>query len=120
MRAEAAAVVDSFTSDRVRADILAVADAAAADRFAWYGYSWGGVVGLQLVARTDRLTALVCGGWPPLGAPYDRMTELSGAASERSDQPASFATYYRSLAGWPEREADRNRTIPLTVYRSHS
>ena len=73
LRAEAAAVVDSFTSDRVRADILAVADAAAADRFAWYGYSCGGVVGLQLAARTDHLTALVCGGWPPLGAPYDRM-----------------------------------------------
>jgi pimeloyl-ACP methyl ester carboxylesterase len=60
----------SFTPDRVSADMLAVADAAEAERFAWYGFSWGGVVGLQLAARTNRLTALICAGWPPLGGPY--------------------------------------------------
>lgn len=45
---DAARAVDSFDPNRVCADILAVADAAGADRFAWFGYSWGGVVGLQL------------------------------------------------------------------------
>ncbi|PYR36213.1 MAG: hypothetical protein DMF89_25520 [Acidobacteria bacterium] len=39
------AFVDSFTADHVCADILAVANAASADRFAWFGFSWGGVVG---------------------------------------------------------------------------
>ena len=60
-------VAESFTADGVSADILAVADTVGSDRFAWYGYSFGGVMGLQLAARTDRLSALICGGWP--GAP---------------------------------------------------
>ena len=62
------AVIEAFTPDRVSADILAVADAVGADRFAIYGFSWGGVAALQLAIRTDRLTALICGGRPPLGA----------------------------------------------------
>ena len=60
----------TFTPDRVSTDILTVADEAGVEQFAWYGFSWGGVVGLQLAARSNRLTALICGGWPPLGAPY--------------------------------------------------
>ena len=60
---------ESFTADRWCADILAIADAAGVERFAWYGFSFGAVVGLQLAARTDRLSALICGGWPPLGGP---------------------------------------------------
>jgi hypothetical protein len=55
-----------LTADRWCNHIFAAADAARADRFAWFGYSGGGVVGLQLASRTDRLTALICGGWPPL------------------------------------------------------
>ena len=62
--------IASFTADRVCADILAVADAAGVDRFAWFGFSFGSVVGLQLASRTSRLSALVCGGWPPLGGQY--------------------------------------------------
>src|SRR5215471_16727231 len=56
--------IAAFTADRVCADILAIADAAGVERFAWYGFSFGGVVGLQLASRTNRLSALVCGGWP--------------------------------------------------------
>src|SRR5712671_4986495 len=32
-----------LTVDRVCIDLLRVADAAGVDRFAWWGYSWGGV-----------------------------------------------------------------------------
>src|SRR5262245_18737070 len=32
----------------VVADLLAIADAAGAERFAWCGYSWTAVIGLQL------------------------------------------------------------------------
>ena len=48
---DAKAVVDSFTPDPVCGDVLAAADATGANRFAWYGYSWSGVLGLQLAAR---------------------------------------------------------------------
>jgi len=56
---------DTLTPANVVADLLAVADAAGADRFAYYGYSWHAVNGLQLAVRTDRLTALAMGGYPP-------------------------------------------------------
>lgn len=72
----------SLTPDNVVKDVLAVADAVGAERFAWYGYSWLAVIGLQLAIRTDRLTALAMGGYPPLNGPYLgmlRVTEASNA-----------------------------------------
>jgi pimeloyl-ACP methyl ester carboxylesterase len=57
---------DTLTPSNISSDMLAVADAAGADDFAYYGYSWLALVGLQLAIRTDRLTALVMGGFPPL------------------------------------------------------
>src|SRR5262245_6504631 len=110
----AAAAVNTFTPDRETADILAVADAAGADQFAWYGYSWSGVVGLQLAARTDRLTALVCGGWPPLGAPYREMLLWADARANRTGLPdwAMTATYYLGLQSWSERDALSQITCP--------
>ena len=62
-----------MTADNAVADILAIADAAGAETFAWMGYSFGGAVGLQLAARTDRVSALVVGGYPPLWQPLSDM-----------------------------------------------
>jgi pimeloyl-ACP methyl ester carboxylesterase len=109
---------EALTADRVCADLLAVASAAGFDRFAYWGYSWGAAVGLQLAARTDRLTALVLGGWPPLGAPYDgilQATRLKQPDPEPSSlkvlrskaQYRQWETFYVSLQGWPEAEAWR-------------
>ena len=70
---------DTLTPANVAADLLAVADAAGADRFAWYGYSWRAVCGLQLAVRTDRLTALAMGGYPPLDGPYAEMLTVTRA-----------------------------------------
>ena len=94
-------VIESFTADRVTGDILAVADRVGADRFAFYGFSWGGVAGLQLAVRTNRLSALICGGSPPLGAQYRDMVTLG----ERGVGQPIFRTYYRSIADWAERDA---------------
>jgi pimeloyl-ACP methyl ester carboxylesterase len=102
--------IDSFTADRVCADVLAVADAVSATRFAWYGFSWGAVVGLQLAVRTSRLTALACGGWPPLGGQYEEALAVSEA--DRS----AYATYYRSLQGWRERDAVSMLKVPRLVF----
>jgi pimeloyl-ACP methyl ester carboxylesterase len=111
----APAAPDVTTADNVCDEMLLVATAAGADRFAYWGYSWGGVVGIQLACRTDRLTALVIGGWPPLGAPYEDMRVMTAQASadpalppEQRDLVASWATFYRSMAGW---DADSIRKI---------
>jgi hypothetical protein len=109
------AAIASLTADRVCADILAVADAAGVDRFAWFGFSYGGVVGLQLASRTNRLLALVCGGWPPLRGQY---AETLAYAEEEAAQGriTPFLTFYRSLQGWPERAAVSKIACPRMAF----
>jgi pimeloyl-ACP methyl ester carboxylesterase len=70
---------DTLTPANVAGDLLAVADTAGADRFAYYGYSWLALSGLQLAIRTDRLSALVMGGYPPLDGPYAEMLQVTTA-----------------------------------------
>ena len=118
---------EDLTADRVCADLLAVASAAGFDRFAYWGYSWGAAVGLQLAARTDRLSALVLGGWPPLGAPYDdllRATRLKQADPEPSsmkvlrskDQYRQWEAFYAGLQGCPEAESVARIACPKLLY----
>jgi pimeloyl-ACP methyl ester carboxylesterase len=106
------AFAESFTADHVCADILAVADAVDAERFAWFGFSWGAVVGLQLAGRTKRLTALVGGGWPPLGGQYQETL----AVTEKGSQTNPYATFYRSIRNWNEREAVAKITCPRMAF----
>src|SRR5262249_40835325 len=42
---------DSLTPDTVVSDFLVIADSVGAERFAYYGYSWLGMLGLQLAIR---------------------------------------------------------------------
>jgi pimeloyl-ACP methyl ester carboxylesterase len=114
----ARAAVDSFTPERVCGDVLAAADAMGANRFAWSGYSWSSVVGLQLAARADRITALICGGWPPIGAPYREMLAWADGRAERSGLPdwAMTATYYRGLQSWSERDALSHTVCPRMAF----
>ncbi len=126
----------TLTARGVATDLLAIADAAGADRFAYYGYSWLALAGLQLAVRTDRLTALAMGGFPPLGGPYDAMLAVTWATHEAAianagatpapaaepgdwdaaevtltpDQTQQYVTLYESLRGFDER-------TPLTVPR---
>jgi pimeloyl-ACP methyl ester carboxylesterase len=125
----------TLTARGVARDLLAVADAAGAGRFAYYGYSWLALAGLQLAVRTDRLTALALGGFPPLGAPYDEMLAVTWATHEAAvanagrpvteaepgdwdsaqvsltpEQTQQYVTLYESLRGFDER-------TPLTVPR---
>ena len=63
----------TLTPATMTRDYLAVADAAGADEFAWAGFSWGCVCGLQVALRTERIKALACGGFPTLDGIYDDM-----------------------------------------------
>lgn len=75
---------DTLTPDHLAADLLAIADAAGADVFGYYGYSWLALSGLQLALRTDRLRALVMGGFPPVDGPYRSMLAVTRAAHAMS------------------------------------
>jgi pimeloyl-ACP methyl ester carboxylesterase len=78
---------DTLTPSNISSDVLAVADAAGAGTFAYYGYSWLAVTGMQLATRTDRLTALIMGGFPPLDAPYAEMLEVTNATHRMASEP---------------------------------
>jgi pimeloyl-ACP methyl ester carboxylesterase len=73
---------DTLTPANLVGDALAVADAASAGRFAWYGYSWLAVAGLQLAIRSERVAALAMGGYPPVGGPYAEMLQVTAATHE--------------------------------------
>src|SRR5689334_15914056 len=77
----------TLTAGTLAADLLSVADAAGASRFAYYGYSWLALAGLQLAVRTDRLTGLAMGGYPPLGGPYDGMLAVTRVAHRMALNP---------------------------------
>jgi pimeloyl-ACP methyl ester carboxylesterase len=100
---------DTLTPANVVSDLLAIADAAEADRFAWCGYSWTAVIGLQLAIATERMTALICGGWPPLDAPYAGVLEVVMNAREYEGplQSASAALFQQFITFYgPMQEFD--------------
>lgn len=116
-----------MTADRVCSDLLGVATAAGFERFAWWGYSWSGAVGLQLATRSDRLTALAIGGWPPLDAPYASLLRASRgrvgnvpasamAILRSAAQYAQWPQFYASIEGWPETAAVEAIGCPRMVY----
>ena len=117
-----------LTADRVCADLLGVASAAGFDRFAYWGYSWSGAVGLQLAHRSDRLSALVVGGWPPLDAPYAGILEAT-RRKQADPEPSSlkvlrstaqyrqWETYYASMLDWDEAASVARIACPkMTIF----
>jgi pimeloyl-ACP methyl ester carboxylesterase len=78
---------NTLTPENIVRDFLAVADAAGVDRFAYYGYSWLGLGALQLATRTNRLWAVVMGGYPPLYGPYKEMLQVTTATYNMAKRP---------------------------------
>lgn len=128
---------DTLTPANVVSDLLAVADAAEAEQFAYYGYSWLAMIGLQLAMRTNRLWALSMGGFPPLNGPYEEMLRVtmasyeiaSGARATPSaeesewsgvslsvDQTRQFVTLYQALQGFDDRAAQAQITCPRLCF----
>ncbi len=133
----------TLTPDAVTADLLAIADAGGAERFAYYGYSWLALCGLQLAIRTNRLTGLAMGGYPPLGGPYAEMLAVTRTAhrmalANREHPPApstvepgnwdsvpldrtpeqtqQYVTLYEALRDFHEREALARLTVPRLAF----
>jgi pimeloyl-ACP methyl ester carboxylesterase len=95
---------DTLTPANVAGDLLAVAAAVGADRFAYYGYSWLALAGLQLGIRTDRLAALVMGGFPPIGGPYAEMLQVTTATHAMASSASTPSTAATSES--PEEPSD--------------
>jgi pimeloyl-ACP methyl ester carboxylesterase len=128
---------DTLTPANDASDLLAVADAVGADRFAYYGYSWLAMIGLQLAIRTDRLSALIMGGFPPLNGPYEEMLRVTIATYEMAsgtratpsadesewsevslsrDQTRQFVTLYQALQEFDDQAAQGRITCPRLCF----
>ncbi len=134
---------ETLDPDNVARDLLAVADAAGVAEFAYYGYSWLAMIGMQLAIRTDRLTALAMGGFPPVGGPYAEMLRVTDAAhrmaveqqdapppaqpveagdwenvsvSTSPDQTRQYVTLYEALRRFDDRAAQRRITCPRLCF----
>jgi pimeloyl-ACP methyl ester carboxylesterase len=105
---------DTLTPDNLAGDLLAVADAAGADRFAYYGYSWLALAGLHLAIRSDRLTALAMGGWPPLDGPYAEMLKVTAATHEMAVANAASPPPSAEPSGQSPEETDWSQ-VQLTL-----
>lgn len=53
---------EAYTAEKLLDDLHAVADAIGAERFAYWGYSYGGTIGVQAVAHAPRVTRAVIAG----------------------------------------------------------
>ena len=115
----------TYHPDIAAREYLLIADAAGIDRFGWLGYSFGGAMGVQVACRTNRVTALAVGGFPPLNAPFRRMLELAtDMANDPPPLPESIAPgvlattvgFYEPLVVWPQREAIAKLTMPRMVF----
>ncbi|MEO8612314.1 MAG: alpha/beta hydrolase [Chloroflexota bacterium] len=126
----------TLTPDNVAQDMLALADSAGAERFAYYGYSWLALVGMQLAVRTNRLSALIMGGFPPVNGPYAEMLKVTTAAFEMSGgnqtpetandewstahlskgQTQQFVTLYEALQSCDDQVAQAHMSCPRLCF----
>jgi pimeloyl-ACP methyl ester carboxylesterase len=134
---------DTLTPDNITHDILAIADAAGAEKFAYYGYSWLALCALQLGIRTDRLWALIMGAYPPIDGPYKEMWAVTKATYEMAlhppapvakkqstdaydwdsveltisaDQTKQFFTLYNTLQDFDDRAVQSKLTCPRLCF----
>lgn len=119
----------TLTPAAVTRDLLAIADAADVGPFAFWGHSWGAVIGLQLAVASDRVSALALSGFPPLDGPYEAMLRsvralagIDGAGrtialpdTARAEY-RQFVTYYEGLVGFDDRAAHQYLTMPKLYF----
>ena len=107
-------------------DLTRVADAADLGRFLWFGYSWGAILGFQLALRTNRLAALIAGGFAPVDGPYAlirdtcRHLALHPPPGHTADFMAQYREFYDSLVSFNDRECVARMQIPRLVYAGTS
>ena len=117
-----------YTADKMVQDILAVADACGVERFAIWGFSFGGKVGRYVAARSERVARIAlmgtplgqgtsnefrqffedfCAHWPPIiqaqaegTLDLDSLSQDDRELLERSNVPAMMA-WGRAMLNWP-------------------
>jgi pimeloyl-ACP methyl ester carboxylesterase len=113
----------TLTPATVARDYLEIADQAGAQEFAFIGYSWGAICGLQLAIRTERVTALIAGGFPMINGPYPQLLEsLQKRVFQNAMAPTGknqswpearqYLTYFEALQTFDDRSVQNQLRMP--------
>ena len=128
--------VDDYPVEKICADLTAVADACQAERFAVWGYSFGGTIARYLGAWSDRPTAIAIIG-VPLGpavdpefdryideftAKYAHLAKDSEAANNEGKRGSAvkggipvWIACFQAMRVWPSIEPNQLRCPTLLV-----
>lgn len=114
----------NYSPDIAAEECARIGDAAGVERFGWLGYSFGGAMGVQIACRTDRVTALAVGGFPPLNAPFKELVAiLERATSVAQVLPAADPEvlltalgFYLPLLDWAETRAITQLAMPRLAF----
>jgi pimeloyl-ACP methyl ester carboxylesterase len=104
---------DAYSTDMLAGDLLQACSDAGFERFSVFGYSFTGAVATWLAQVSDRVDAVVAGGFPLLAdygrvldwversiADLDRDPGSGGSVDRDFDLPAALS-FYRQIASLP-------------------
>jgi pimeloyl-ACP methyl ester carboxylesterase len=118
-------IAGTYVADDFIEDLLFVCDLADADRFSVFGYSLTAAIAARLASVSDRVTAVVAGGFPLLGS-YQAVSD--GVAEHLREEPGvveqlweqfdarAVAALYRSIANLPAGDLVDSRTCPMHAF----
>jgi pimeloyl-ACP methyl ester carboxylesterase len=105
----------SYAIDRLIEDVLAVADAAGAKRFALWGFSYGANIGRYLAVRSDRVTSMVYIGIPFGPAADPMFRDIILKRLQDGTAPPVVAAWTSALLEYPSVEPADMRCPTLWV-----
>jgi pimeloyl-ACP methyl ester carboxylesterase len=97
----------------VHEQVLTVLDREGVDSFAVWGYSQGGAMSLAIAQATRRVTAMVAGGWSPMGAPTDAWMRR---ADRKQQIPIGSRVFWRWYARFDWLDELATMQCPRLVY----
>ena len=118
----------SYRASQLPEDLLAVCDAAGLDRFSLFGYSLTAAVSVRLAATSDRVAAVVAGGFPlfaDLSKVLADVRERTGAPDEAQERELSAQlgfdvraarTFYEDLSALPPGALVDDLSCPLFTF----
>jgi pimeloyl-ACP methyl ester carboxylesterase len=107
----------AYTTQNQGDDVLAVVDAWGIDRFALWGYSYGGNIGRYLASRSARVTKFVM-----IGIPFGRgaFGDFRKMIERLTEQPSPAVAWLIGMLDWPVNEPRDLRCPTLWLVGSNN
>ena len=113
----------AYSAELMTGDIIAVLDSLGVDRAAYWGYSMGGMIGLELPRRyPSRLSMYIIGGMSPYRTVEERQSESWMSTSLRvgaKEGPEAYASILEKHLGSPA-EDEKTRMLENDYQAIHA